>query len=153
MKNSKKLIIVLIFLIILGIGIFCYTQYYDSDSTIQVGKTTFKLPEGYKKVDWNKTNATLISDGKNSVFISLRDNDNLSDEVHKFANVFDKDGRPTIITNFSVDNVFVYKLNLENDTQNCYYWFKNNGDVYSVYMWDGNKNIETVVFDLIRSME
>lgn len=152
--ENRKLIIAIIIVMIAAIGIFSYMQIQSSDSTFQVGKSTFKLPEGYKEAEYDQPNSVKISNGENEVFISAKDDtDNLDDKVHSFAKSFDKDGRPTIITNFTVDNVFVYKLNLENDTHDCYYWFKNNGEVYDIYMWDGNDKIETIVFDLIRSME
>lgn len=153
MKNYVKVFIVIIIVIIAVIGIFGYMQFQDSNSSIQVGKTIFKLPEGYKEVGWTNNNTAKISDGKNTAFISLRENDDLDYEVRNFAHGFNRDEKPTTITNFTVDNVFVYKLTIENDTQDCYYWFKNNGEVYGIYMWDGNNKIETVVFDLIRSMK
>ena len=46
-------------MIIAIIGIFVYMQFQDSNFTIQVGKTTFKLLEVYKGVG-----RTILNTGK-----------------------------------------------------------------------------------------
>ena len=151
METNKKLIIAFIIIIIAGVGIFGY-MHQNSHSKIELGKTTFKLPDGYKEGEWTKNNTVRVSDGKTAAFISLKGNDNLNKTVYGFAQGFEKTGNHTIITNFTTSNVFVYKLNIENDTAS-YYWFKNNGETYCVYTWEANNNIETLVVDLIKSME
>lgn len=153
MENSRKLIIgIIIIILIAAIGIFSYIQIQDSNSNIQLGKTTFKIPEGYKQVESDDKNTVNINNGKKLIFISLKEKNDLNKIVQDYANTFEKDGRPTAITNFTVDDVFVYKLNLKNESA-CYYWFKNNGEIYNIYKWGKTGDIETEVFELIRSMK
>ena len=73
MKNHTKVFIGIIIVAIAVIGIFGYMYFQNSNSSIQVGKTIFKLPEGYKEVGWTNNNTAKTSDGRNTVFISLRE--------------------------------------------------------------------------------
>ena len=152
MENNRKLIIAIIIILIAAIGIFSYIQYQDSFSSIKLGKTTFKIPEGYKQVESDDNNTVNINNGKKLIYISSKGNGDFNKTIQDYVNTFEENNRPTIVTNFTVDNVLVYKLSLKNESA-CYYWFKNNGELYNIYKWGKTGDIETEVFDLIRTMK
>ena len=48
---------------------------------------------------------------------------------------------------------FLEKITAYPNESACYYWFKNNGETYCIYKWGKTGDIESEVFDLIRSMQ
>ena len=151
---NKKYIIagIVIIIILLIIGITQFTDVSSQDNIVKVGNAVFTLPEGYKVVESN-TNEANISNNFNTITIKCLDDENVNQSVHRYVKFKGKDNITVNLTTLSVDGKEIQKSKLENTTDIVHYWFKDHNKVYTIYTTDANKNIDKIVFEIIKSIE
>lgn len=150
MKKSHMIVIGIVCIFLVVIGIVYYTQFSSEGNNIQIGKTSFSMPDGFHKGQPNGDGDTNITNGKISVFINHYNDNDLNKHVKDYCKYKKSENLSTNISNFTVEHIHVSKVNIATDNYTVHYWFSNNREVYSIYTWDGN--IDNIVSDLIKSM-
>lgn len=144
-KNLIKLgaLLIIIALIILGV------YFLDNPDNVRIGDVNFKVPEGYtKNEDSNQVNLT---NGVNSICISKNIASGLEENVNHYINVKTSQKLNVTVENFTVGNVKVVKLDIVNDTT-VHYLFDINGKVYDIFTWNKNQDTDSLVTQLINSV-
>lgn len=150
--KSSKILIILILLILIGVSVSCY-QLVDSKQQNEfiVGNTTFMLPEGYYEEINNVSDDVKITNGTNALFLVEYNDSNLTKHINDYINNSEINNDSLIGSNFTIDNLVVYKI-INNQTGSYHFWFVKDKKVYLVYTWGKNNKIDTLFFDLIKSM-
>lgn len=148
---KKLIILIAVLLIALFIGGFYITGGLSTQEQIEIGNNTFTLPSGYHEGHSNKNGDMNITDGHYSVFISASKG-NINKIIDGYANYISNTNDSVIISNYSVNNIVVYKGIAVNKTNLVRYWFEYNDTVYTVYTWTKNPNIDSIVSELINSI-
>lgn len=144
-RNKLIIVILLIIFIIGGIGFLVYNQNHFS-----INGCSFKIPEGYHVDDYGKY--VNVTNGDISVsFMKNNTDKNVNESISKYVKSKKKGFNATVdIATFTIDGIKVYKSNVENNTQFVHYWYEDNGKVYELFSWSGNKDTDFVVSDLIK---
>ena len=139
-------VIIIIIICLLGFGIF------NNQNTVNVGNATFHLPDGFQEKGVIKSGDINISNGYESFYIHDYKDKNLEEHVKDY--IIDRKNKSfkVELTNFTVNDTLVYKTVIVNQTHSIHYWFMKDGDVFSIYTWDGIPKMNKIVSDLISSM-
>lgn len=151
MEKKSILTIILIVIIILIVGFLASEFLYQSQ--VSVGDIKFSIPEGYHKGANNNANDINLTNGYNSIFITKYNDSDVNKHVLEMREFVKTQNHTPIITNFTVDNITVYKLTIVNNTQYYRYWFVDKDITYGIYTWDGNTNTDNLVSKLIKSTQ
>jgi len=147
--NKKIIALLILVVIILLFGFIGYNEW--SNSTVKVGSTEFSLPEGYYKGALNEFGAVNITNGNSSIFIyEYEGNDTLKYISHYTTSPSQKNLNISIV-NYTVGDVVVYKTDNKDSPYKIHNWFIKNNKTYDVYTWDGNKDLDSVVTNIIKS--
>lgn len=146
---KKKLFLITIAMVFLIFSSCAYAGWFDSK--IKVGDTDFKLPDGYHEGKMNKFGAVNITNGTNSIFLFEQDDANIQKYINNYKKEIQKQNQSMTIKNFTIDNIVIYKTNNNNNPNTIHYWFVKNNKTYDVYTWDGNKDMDSIVINLIKS--
>ena len=137
MKKSTILAAVIIILVIVTIGIIVYTQF---NHEIKVGNGYFSIPEGYSESTQNKDGDVTISNKTNSIYLSEIDKP-LDECVNTYINSTKNSSRNATKDIINIDDVKLYKVSVS-DGYTVHYWFTLDGKTFTIYSWDGNKNLD-----------
>lgn len=150
--NRKSLLIIICIIILIAIaGIFAYTQFY-SNTQAKFKYSTFDLPTGYHTIDSNEANVVNTTNGHEIVCIKEYNDSDVNKHITDYVKSIEDRNKTVHIKNFTVDNVVIYKSNIDGNNHNYHFWFKNNGKVYTCYTDNGyNNNIENDVVRLVKS--
>lgn len=156
--NMKKIIISIIIILILLFFIgFLFNQPNYEQKPVKVGNTNFKIPEGYSEGKKNKFGDINLTKNNNSFFISVCNN-SLSEQTKGMENYFKGVNETTKLTNLSMHGIVVYKLTITDsseskldDTKSSYYWFEKNNKVFKIYNWDGIRDMDNIVSNLVET--
>lgn len=140
-------LIIIIVVIVIGIGIFDFFN----QNTVKVGESTFNIPEGYREGNLNEVGAVNLTNGYSSIFLSEYNTTDVESYVEGYVKNLEDQNISVDVVNYTVDDVMVYKSDNKNDSGNIHYWFVKNNKMYTVYTWDGSKEIESVVENFINS--
>lgn len=151
MGNETKIII--IFLIIFIIGCIGYSQFSNQHKQIKIDDVVFSLPEGYSEAKSVNNNGINISNGFNSMILSKCDEKNITKNINNYKTYKQKDNYSIKISNFTVDNIVIYKTVVVNKTDTIHYWFNYKNNTFTVYTLDGNKNSDKFISELIESLK
>lgn len=154
----KKIIIsILVILILLFFIGFLFNQPNYEQKHVKVGNTNFKIPEGYSEGKKNRFGDINLTKNTNSFFISACNN-SLSEQTNGMENYFKEMNETTKLTNSSIHGIVVYKLTITDsskskfdDTKSSYYWFEKNDKVFKIYNWDGIKDMDNIVFNIVET--
>lgn len=153
MNKIVKIAIIVILLLFL-IGGFTYFTDFNQNKTIEIGKTTFSIPENYYKGNNNNLGAINLTNGTNSLFILEHETTDLHGYLVNYTDYVQKDLNQSVkVTCSTVENSQnVYKVEKSNDTQIIHYFFVRNGKTYEIYTWDGNSQTDMIVENMIKSI-
>ena len=84
--------------------------------------------------------------------VKYNDN-NVKKHVNDYKSYKEKSNYSISVSNFTVNNITIYKSNIVNDTNYLHYWFVYEGKVYSISTEDGNKNMDSIITELVRSIK
>ncbi|WP_407453399.1 hypothetical protein [Methanobrevibacter sp.] len=150
MMSKKSILIIIIVIIIIGFA--TYNQFYNQNSdSIKVGETEFTIPQGYSEGILNTTGDVNLTNGSNSLIIKEYDDTDIQKHINDYINANKNRNYTTKISNLTVDKINIYKSNIVNNTNTLHYWFIKHDKVYTVVTWDGNKNTDGKVIELISS--
>lgn len=126
----------------------CFMMISDKDH-IKVENTKFKIPEGY-----NVTNADKyynLTNGIDTICIEKNVGTlDVNSTIDNYLKNKKKENVSVKVSNFTVDNDIVYKVEIVNSSA-CHYWYEDNGKVYSMFTLNKNPNIDPLVVSLINS--
>lgn len=149
-KNSIFIIVILFLLIV--IGILAFNSLTPQKDTVQVGSTSFVLPENFTRGQDNTFNHTSITNGHDVIFLEEYNNTDINRYVNGFKNYLSKNNDSAEVTQFNVGDVIVYKATPKLHNTTTHYWFSVNNKVYTVYNWSIVKDMDNIVTELVKSL-
>ena len=146
--KKYSMIAILIAIILLAGGFMIYNNYKQPH--VKVGDIDFVIPEGYNKSGFNNLGHITLKNENNSIYLASYNTTNISEYINQYKNNLLDNNESIIITNFSVDNISVYK-SINNQTKAEHYWFVKNGKMYTIYNWEYNPNMDKIFEELLKS--
>ena len=140
---NKKLIVLIVILIMLGIGFVIANQ----SNQVNVDGVNFQVPDSYKAID-RKTSVNLTN-GSDSIIILKNTSNDINNTVKQYIKSKEKQNSTVKSSKLNVDDVDVYEVNVNKTI--THYWFEKNNKVFEIYTWSTNPNTILVVNDLIKS--
>ncbi len=150
MKKNTILIIVLVTLLIILFGAYAISTMHNHDNKVKVGEVLFNLPEGFEQIS-SENNKTTLKNTTSSIGILYYNDNNITKYVDQYTSQNDPESINT--SQFTVDNLTIYKSIIINDTRYIHYWFVDNDKVYTIYTWEGNNDTDSIVSKLITNRE
>lgn len=155
--DTKKIVYGIILLIILLFALAFVFNGFSFSNHCNVGNAFFDLPNGYQmhftSIHHNDDCVSVnITNGKNTVSIVEYKYENLDNVLQKYYFGKSKENHPLEISNLTINNIPVIKSVDTEDNKIVHYWFSNNGKVYNIYSWDGNKDFDKDAEFMINSM-
>lgn len=145
---NKKIIIGILIIVLLLLVSSSIMMFSDKDH-IKVENTKFKIPEGYTVTNADKY--YNLTNGIDSICIEKKvGNLDLNTTIDHYLKIKKEENISTQVSNFTVDNLIVYKVNTKNSGA-CHYWYEDNGKVYSMFTLNKSPNIDPLVVSLINS--
>lgn len=151
--NYKTILIIALVIILAIIGIVAYNTFNFSEQTCTVGAATFTLPPGYSEGAKNPYGATNITNGNNTIFIYEYNGSNISEHINEYGNFLKEKNESLDTTKLEIDNNIIYKTSNVKNKATVHYWFAKGNKTYDIYKWDGNKDMDSMVIDLVKSMK
>lgn len=148
-KKSSLIIAVALIILLIG-GIIMYTQVFNTKH-VEVEGTNFKVPNGFHVGAFNEELGTNLTNGSSSIFINKLNDTTLEKAVDDYDNYKINQSYKTLVSNYMVNDVLVYKMSLVNDSSNVHYWFNYNDDVYCIYSFNHISKLDYIVSELINS--
>lgn len=150
MKKKVAIILLVIVLIVLCSLVFSQKENIQSNTQLKLECTTFNLPEGYYVGNPNNQGDANITNGTYSIFIAEYNESDINIHINQYKNYMMKNNKSVDIKNYTTGGIPVYESTYDNMSTN-HFWFKNNNKVYSIYAWESNKNLNNLVYGLIKS--
>lgn len=151
MKKSTIMIVIIVFLLLI-IGFMVYFESFNINNKLTMDDVNFTLPDGFHIGNPNNAGDINLTDGNISIFIKNYDDADIVRYVNSYSNLSEKNNYTIISSNFTIDNIVVYK-SVNNDTGSEYFWFVKNNKVFNIYVWGNYTNVDTKIFDLIKSTD
>ena len=148
---DKKWILIICIIILVVIGFITYYNSTNHETKVKLGDITFQVPDGYTIGNSGKDEIINLTNGTNEIYIQKYDGKNVKKYVDKYIDKVEKSNKSVKISNFTVGKTLVYKSNLDNSTTNVHFWFVKNNNTYTIYSWDKNPKIDSIVTKLIES--
>lgn len=148
---NKKILLIgaIVILLVLIVG-FVHYPNFNQNEQIKIDNVIFNMPAGYNETTSNISGEINITNGFNSMQISKCNESNIKDIVNEYKTYKEKNNYSVSLSNFTIDDKEVYKVDVTNDTT-IHYWFTYNGKLYSIYTWDGNDNNDNIVSEFVKS--
>ena len=140
---NKKLIVIILILIMLGIGFVIANQ----SNHVNVDGVNFQVPDSYKVID-RKTSVNLTN-GDDSIIILKNTTTDINNTVKQYIKSKEMQNLTVKSSKFKLNDVDVYEVNVNKTI--THYWFEKNNKVFEIYTWSTNPNTILVVNDLIKS--
>ena len=140
---NKKLIVIILILIMLGIGFVIANQ----SNHVNVDGVNFQVPDSYKVID-RKTSVNLTNGG-DSIIILKNTTTDINNTVKQYIKSKEMQNFTVKSSKFKLNDVDVYEVNVNKTI--THYWFEKNNKVFEIYTWSTNPNTILVVNDLIKS--
>ena len=140
---NKKLIVIILILIMLGIGFVIANQ----SNHVNVDGVNFQVPDAYKVID-RKTSVNLTNGG-DSIIILKNTTTDINNTVKQYIKSKEMQNFTVKSSKFKLNDVDVYEVNVNKTI--THYWFEKNNKVFEIYTWSTNPNTILVVNDLIKS--
>lgn len=154
MENKTSLIIVVVVAIFLIFGFIGYSYFSNQNNHVTISNVVFTVPEGYNQIDYLSENEVNMSNGYNSMILLKCNTTGIQKNIHDYQKYKNNHNYSSEISNFTVNNITVFKVVILNNTDITHYWFDYNNKTFSVYSWDAtNKNSDDFVSKLINSIE
>lgn len=118
---------------------------------ITTESTRFNIPSGYHENGSNEFGDIRITNGTDDIYVAEYNDSNINYYIKTIETLLDSKNITYSITNFTYNHVLIYKLTVVNDTNYIRYWYNDGGRTYCIYTWDGNLNMDDIVFKLIES--
>ena len=151
MENKTILAILVIIIILLIIGFVGYTFFTNQNEKIKIDNVDFNLPEGYHQTkSLNNDDEINITNGFNTMLLSKCDANNARKNVYDYKDYKLKENLSVRVSNFTVNNITIYKAVVVNHTNTIHYWFDYGNKTYTIYTWNGNENNDKVVSELVK---
>lgn len=148
----EKKYLLIIFILVVIIGFMGYVQFFQAEEQIEVGDVNFTLPNGFHQGTPNSQGDINITNGTVSIFIAKYDGTNVTPYINRYQDNVNKTNNTVSSSNFTIDDINVYK-SVNEGTGSKHYWFVKNNNVYSIYVWSDYENIDNIIFDLIKSTD
>lgn len=145
--RKKLVVIILLLLIIFGSFWMIY-----SPNHFKVGNAFFSIPDGFKTIE-NNDFVNLTNGNEYICFIKNNENEDINKSIKNFVEIKQKDNISVKITNFTINDVNVFKSSENKGSQISYYWFIKNGMMYKIFTLSGNSNTDDLVRDEIKTMD
>lgn len=152
MGNRTSLIILIVVVLFLIAGFVGYTFFFNQNQ-VEINNVVFTIPDGYHQTDAVKDKEINMTNGNNSMILLKCTTLGIQKNIHDYQKYKSNRNSSTQISNFTVNNITVYKVSVVNDTGTLHYWFDYDKKTFSVYTWDANKNCDDFVFQLVSSIK
>lgn len=149
MKKKYIFIGIIVIILLFVASFFTYNAQF-TDNKVNIGGTNFTLPEGYHEGLKNELGATNITNGTHTVFISKYNDSYINKYKSDYYNYKTNSGKNVSNSSFTVESTEVFKSSTV-DSSN--YWFLHRDNVYTIYSWENNPKMDTIVFELVQSMK
>lgn len=147
---EKKHLILGIFLVILIIaGLMLYFNQYTSE-VLQVGEIKYTIRDDYKIDGLNVEGNPTITNGHDYIFLTYYNDTHVEKIVKDYVNERESNNITIIQSNYTLNNLLVYKTYSNQGAS--HYWFLYGGKTYSIYTWKETTNIDSIVNNLISSL-
>ncbi len=148
--NKKIIIAIVIILIILAaIGLIINNEFQNQ--RVKVGDIYFQLPENYHEGNLNELGHVNITDGVHCIFLTSVKDGNITEYVNQYVDDLSNKNQSISLSDFTVNGVHVYK-STNAGTGSNHYWFVKDGNMYSLYNWEENPDMDNICINLINSM-
>lgn len=145
-NNIMGLSIIVIIILLVGSSIV----FDNNGDYVKVGSSNFEVPDGFTSIENYKY--FNITNGLDSICIYNRVRENLNETIQSYIDDREQNGNVTVqISNFTVDDIIVYKADILNDNKRVQYWFEDGGKVYNLFTWNKNQNTDSLVSGLIKN--
>ncbi|MBQ2832677.1 hypothetical protein [Methanobrevibacter sp.] len=153
-KSILFVIIIVILLVIIGfMGLNMINNSTNStQETVLVGSSNFTLPEGYHEGESNSYGDVNITNGEISIFLLEYHDSDLNKHIGDYNNSINDENQTLSLTNFTYNNIMVYKAINNAHPNTVHYWYVCNNKTYSIYSWDYG-NLDDIVTELIQSQK
>ncbi|WP_296893654.1 hypothetical protein [uncultured Methanobrevibacter sp.] len=149
MKFKYLIIILVVILLLSVISFIVFPQISNNENTVNINGTTFHLPEGYYEGSTNYLGNVNITNGINSIFISEYNDINIANHIKDYKEFIKKQNQTVIIKEIKNNNLTIYKAENQNSSEIVHYFLVKNSKTYDIYTWDGNKNTDKLIFELV----
>ena len=146
---DKKWILGICIIILLAIGLIAFYSFSNQETELKIGNTKFQLPNGYHVGNSEKDNVINLTNGTNEIYIEKYDG-NITDHINSYVKYTEKKNYTVKNSNFTVGKTLVYKSNVNNSSV-VHYWFVKNKNIYNIYSWDKNPEMDSITIKLIES--
>lgn len=146
---EKKYSIILVIIVLIIIGLIGHVFLFNSQKTVDVGDTCFTLPDGYSIGNLNKDGDINITNGDSDIFINEYNDNNIDKHIDKYLASVNKTNYTFEYSNFTINNNSISRVDVEGKT--VHYWFIINEKVYTIYSWNENDDLDSIVLGLIKS--
>lgn len=153
METKTTMIILIVIALIFIFGCIGYSHLFNQHEQVKIDDITFNLPEGYHETKSTNNSGINMSNGLNSMILSKCDEKNIQKNIKQYKDYKNSHNESIKITNFTANNILVYKSVIVNHTDTIHYWFNYKDNTYTVYTWDGNKNSDKFISELIESIQ
>ena len=150
MNNKLYALIIILLLVVIGFLIFS-GDFSNGSTTFVVGDTNFTLPDGYSIKGLNDLGDLILisDDGKNPIYIAKYNNKGTVKGIMKdYVSGREQLNESISVSNLTINGIEMYKSTNEKNGAN-HFWFGSKGDVYSIYTWNKNKDIDNIVIQLL----
>lgn len=158
MKKSSIIIIIVLIIIAILIG-YTFYEHNNEQNKIRIGNSNFEIPNGFHEGKLNSLGDVNLTNNTHSIFLASKNQSKIQDQINGLKEYYSNINETTSQKNFKVDEVFVYNLEVIdntnssfNDTNSKFYWFEKNNEIFYIYTWDGIPNMDTIVSNFIKTM-
>lgn len=145
--RKKIVVIILLLLIVLGSFWMIY-----SPNHFKVRNAFFSIPSGFQAID--NEDFVNLTDGNDYIcIIKENENEDLNKSIRNYVEIKQNDNISVEISNFTINEVEVFKSTETNGNNVNYYWFIKNNQLYKIFTLSGNSNTDNLVRDEIKNMD
>ncbi len=150
--DRKSILIILIIIILAAIIAFMgFGQFFPSEEEhVQVGDVNFTIPQGYQVGGLNSDGDLTLTNGTAYIYLADYNGDDVKPYVDKYKDYVNKTNASVSTSDFTVDDIQVYKA-VNEDKGAEHFWFVKDNKVYTVYVWSNHPGIDDTIIDIIKS--
>ena len=124
-------------------------NYLKSNNEIQIKNIFIKIPNGFQEV-LSKAD-TKISNNSVSINFKVYENNKIKDCIEDYKIKKYNDNLSVTFSKFETKDLTIYKTIINEHTNIVHFWFSYLQDVYDIYTWNANKNINSIILNLLES--
>ena len=126
-------------------------NYLKSNNVIQIKNICIKIPNGFREVLSNAD--TKISNNNLSIYFKVYNNNKIKDCIEDYKIKKYNDNQSVTLSKFETNDLSIYKTTINEHTNVVHFWFSHLQDVYDIYSWNADKNINSIFLNLLESVK